>query len=238
MDRVLAGTAASDRRAVEVLCTNGWLSMVDQDFRHALLKTAKVRQIPQGQSVSYAGDEQGSAWGVIVGQVDFTSGVSSINTPIAEIALPGEWWGFRPLQTGPRAVHAVARTDLIVAEIGLGQLAAMLNDVPVWWRHIALINGIKQERWGSGMVDLTIKNSRLRCIAVLLRLAGCRHAVAGTRPVTIHFTQDQLAAAANLSRYPAGTILRELARSGLIKLGYGTIELVQPAQMRAMIDEA
>jgi CRP-like cAMP-binding protein len=103
--------------------------------------------------------------------------------------------------------------------------------------HVSGTHAIKEMRWGIGMADLLIRDSQLRCIAVLLRLADRRHTMADGPPVTIHFTQEQLAAAANLSRYPAGKLLRELARRDLIKLGYGTITIIAAAKLRQMVDE-
>lgn len=237
MDR-FGASVTTDSRAVEILTTQGWLSRVDADFQQAILNVAVLRQKAATHSISYAGDDAGCVYGVIDGQVDFTSGVSSINAPIGDIALPGDWWGFRPLRGNPRAIHAVARTDLLLAEIPLSKITAMLTEHPEWWRHINTLNSLKQERWGGGMIDMTIRSSRLRCIAVLLRLAGCRDAAINTESATIHFTQEQLSAAANISRYPAGTILRGLAKSGHVSLGYGTITVLRPAELCAMVDEA
>jgi CRP-like cAMP-binding protein len=202
-----------------------------------VLQASTLRQVNAGQSLSFAGDEDGYVRGIIAGQVDFTSGVSAVDAPITDIALPGDWWGFRPLRGVPRAIHAVARTDLLLAELPLRNLSAMLQSNPGWWQQIAIIIAMKEERWGSGMVDLTIRDSRLRCVAVLLRLANCRHAAADVAPVTIHFTQEQLAAAANLSRFPTGTVLRDLARAGLVRLGYGTITVLGAARLCRMVND-
>lgn len=233
-----SGALAAHPGAIATLTSEGWLAATDPDFREALIRAATIRNVTAGQSLSYAGDEDGCIHGVISGQVDFTSGVSAVDAPIADLALPGDWWGFRPLQGSPRAIHAVARTNLVLAELPLRQLSAMLQLEPKWWQQVATAIAMKEERWGGGMVDLTIRDSRLRCIAVLLRLANRRHTAAGMPTVTIHFTQEQLAAAANLSRYPTGTVLRDLARTGLVELGYGTITVLAAEQLCRMVDEA
>lgn len=238
MSQALHNPDPSDRDGFDIFRTRGWLTHVDRDFADALLDRAVIKRFAPGQSLSFAGDEHGSIWGVVEGQVDFTGGVSLLDAPVSDIALAGEWWGFRPLQTGPRAVHAVARTEVTVAAVSLTFLSALLNQHPGWWRHIATVTALKQERWGSGMLDMTIKDSRLRCTAVLLRLGHCRYPADGNQPVTIAFTQDQLATAANLSRYPTGTILRDLAKAGLVRLGYGTITILEPAKLRNMVNEA
>jgi len=227
---------AHDARAVEILTGRGWLQHVDPEFSDALLQAAVLSAKPAGQSISYAGDTTGSIWGVVEGQVDLTSGISAVDTPIGELALPGDWWGFRPLRRDPRAIHAVSRTSLLLAELPLSHLAAMLGKTPGWWRNIATLEALREYRWGGGMVDMMIRSSRLRCIAVLLRVAGCRYAGRNAPAVKIHFTQEQLAAAANISRYPTGTILRELAAAGLVELGYGTITVMKPTLLRAMVE--
>lgn len=220
-----------------VLTEAGWLSQTDADFQQAMRERAMIKDVDATEALSFAGDEAGSVWGIVAGQVDFTSGVSAPDAPMCEIGLPGDWWGFRPLRGGTRAIHAVARTPVTVATIGLNQMNALLNEVPGWWRHIAMLNALKHERWGSGMVDLTMRDSRLRCIAVLLRLAGCRFADNDDKVVTIHFTQEQLAAAANMSRYPVGVILKDLVRSGYLATGYGTMTILRAGSLRAMIDQ-
>lgn len=227
---------ATDRQAVDILSSRGWLAHVDEGFRDALFDASVLTEKRAGQSISYAGDEAGCAWGIIEGQVDLTSGVSAVDASIGDVALAGDWWGFRPLRGNRRAIHAVARTHLLLAEITHVQLTELLKITPVWWRDIATLEAMKQERWGGAMMDMTLKNSKLRCIAVLLRLSGCRQATADTPPVTIHFTQEQLSAASNISRYPTGTILRGLAAAGLVGLGYGTISVLKPAHLRAMVE--
>lgn len=221
-----------------ILTGTGWLALTDSDFQQAVLARAIIKDVDATEALSFAGDEAGSVWGIVAGQVDFTSGVSAPDAPMCEIGLPGDWWGFRPLRGGSRAIHAVARTPITVATVGLTQMNALLNEVPGWWRHIALLNALKHERWGNGMVDLTLRDSRLRCIAVLLRLAGCRSADNDDKAVTIHFTQEQLAAAANMSRYPVGVILKDLTHTGHLSTGYGTITILRAGSLRAMIDQS
>lgn len=127
MERSLTGAVINHPWAVDILVSRGWLASAAPGFCNAVLNDAHIREVRVGQSLSFAGDEDGYVWGIIDGQVDFTSGVSAIDAPIADIALPGDWWGFRPLWGNPRAIHAVARTNLVLAELPLRHLSAMLE---------------------------------------------------------------------------------------------------------------
>jgi [acyl-carrier-protein] S-malonyltransferase len=97
---------------------------------------------------------------------------------------------------------------------------------------IPLVNNIDVAS-PSGADD--IRDARQRCIAVLLRLADCRHRDPAAPP-TIIINHADLAAAANMSRHPAGEVLRELDSLGLIALGYGRVTIIDAAQLRAIVD--
>ena len=87
--------------------------------------------------------------------------------------------------------------------------------------------------------DLLIRDSELRCAAVLLRLGGRRFAGPDdAAPAVIPLTHDELAAAANLSRNTTGAMLRKLTARGLIELGYRGIIVRTPPALRAFVDTA
>jgi hypothetical protein len=46
------------------------------------------------------------------------------------------------------------------------------------------------------------------------------------------FTQDQLAAASNMSRYPTGELLRDLERQQLVSIGYRSVTIISPIALR------
>ena len=94
-------------------------------------------------------------------------------------------------------------------------------------------------RYAGGLGDMMIRNTNERCAAVLLRLADCRRRDRELGlPVTIHCSQDEFAAIANLSRQRAGIILRDLVNRNYVELGYRTITVVSAGPLRSMIDQS
>ena len=82
--------------------------------------------------------------------------------------------------------------------------------------------------------DLLIPDAEARLVAVLLRFAGLRRpCVDNPATVTVPVTQQDLAAAANLSRNWTGSILRRLATAGLVDTGYSGITIRDPRALRA-----
>ncbi len=70
----------------------------------------------------------------------------------------------------------------------------------------------------------------------MLRLSGRRFAdPEGSEGADVLITQDELAAAANLSRTSARSMLQWLAARGLIGQGYRGIVVRAPAALRAFV---
>jgi CRP-like cAMP-binding protein len=113
-------------------------------------------------------------------------------------------------------------------------LVALLAENPLWWRCIALHVCEAMDTASQIATDMLIPDSRRRCIAALLRIAGCRNV--GTAPAKAAMTRDELAGMANLSRQTIGPILRDLAAAGLVEVGYRVIVLHDPAGLRAAVD--
>jgi hypothetical protein len=139
-----------------------------------------------------------------------------------------------------RARFGLRQQEMIAIEVRTGciQPTTRLHPIGVHHRHDIQVDVFGQQRRIAGKVAHQNQQRVFAgdFIAVLLRVAGCRYAGRNAPAVKIHFTQEQLAAAANISRYPTGTILRELAAAGLVELGYGTITVMKPTLLRAMVE--
>jgi CRP/FNR family transcriptional regulator, cyclic AMP receptor protein len=84
---------------------------------------------------------------------------------------------------------------------------------------------------GSG--DLMIRDHVKRFVAVLLRLANCRHVDPHDGlPVGVNVSHEDLAHMANVSRTTAGAILRELEAEGCLELYYRRMSILAPDALR------
>jgi CRP-like cAMP-binding protein len=217
------------------LLSGGWINRQPQAFQKALLEIAIWRDVEAGTTINHAADEAGGIWGLARGQIDVSSALAAPGSPVGDIYLPGQWAGIGPILGRPRGADGTARIASLVAVVPLQRLRTALRGTPAWWECVGQLANYFAFRYGGAIGDLLIRDSRQRCIAVLLRLADCRHRDPAT-PTTIILNHADLAAAASLSRHPAGEVLRELDALGLIDLGYRQVTVRDAAALRAIVD--
>ena len=225
-------------RGLMALTRRGWLSATPVEFQRAILSNCGWKHVEAGAPIIIGGDDTEDLFGVARGTVGVTTIFGAPDTPVMHLAHAVVWMGYGPLMSSKfRRVTANARTPAWMATLPLTTVRRLLDGRPEWWRYFMPLALEYGDHAASSAADLLIRSSERRCAAVLLRLSGCRFVDrARVAPFEITLTQDELAAAANLSRNTAGTVLRKLASRGLIKLDYGSITVRAPSALRALID--
>jgi CRP-like cAMP-binding protein len=225
-------------RMSDFLASHGWLRFTPRDFADNLLAHCHWRQFAPGAGIQHAGDAGGIIAGIADGSATLTTSLSSPDSPILHVMHPGSWFGFVPLFIGgSRPNSIVARTNVTIATMSQAEVEAFMVGRPEGWRHLGTLGIVHANTATSIAADMMIRDSPRRCAAALLQLADCRHA---DRPASSDahtpMSQDELAAVANLSRTSVSSILRKFEAAGLIKLGYRDVTLVNPAALRALVD--
>jgi CRP-like cAMP-binding protein len=221
-----------------VLANSNWLRLCDPAFAESFLAHCHWRKVAAGTGIQHAGEVGGAITGVADGSVTVTTSLSSPDSPTIHVMHPGDWFGFVPLFVpGARPNSIVARTDVTLAGMTQVEVEAFLAPRPEWWRHVGVLGVLYANTATSIAADMMIRESNRRCAAALLQLGDCRHRdPAGVQVIEAHLSQEELAAIANLSRTSISMILRDLEGSGLIRLGYRSVTIVNPGCLRAMVD--
>jgi CRP-like cAMP-binding protein len=221
------------------LMASRWLRECSPEFCAALLDRAIIRHSPAGARLFHAGDEGGGLFGIATGTVEISLYVSHPDTPIIHLGHGGYWAGYRPLVGRVRAIGVMARSDVTWALVPQHVARDLLAAKPEWWRFIARLADDSCEILLDAIADLTRQDSRQRAIAVLLRLAGCRHQdPPDGEPVELRLSQTELAAMAVMSRNTLNSIMRELVDARLVAGGYRTLLIRNPAALRAILAAA
>jgi CRP-like cAMP-binding protein len=219
------------------LLASPWLSSCPPEFSHALLDRAIIRLSPPGATLFHAGDEGGGLFGIARGTVELSLFLDHPDTAIMHLAHAGYWAGTRPLIGRARVLGVIARDEVLWALVPLHEARSLLDAFPHWWRHIAELVDDNCEIAIGAMADLTRADSRMRAMATLLRLAGCRYAgPPGGGPVELRLSQAELAAIAVMSRNTLNAIMRELMEQRIVAVGYRSILIREPARLRAMLE--
>jgi CRP-like cAMP-binding protein len=221
--------------AALVLRARGWLSRTPPEFQDAVLDRCVWQNVDAGTSLTHGGDRAGAMYGIACGVIGITPAVGPADLPLINVVHAPYWFGILPVvSNAPRAVSVTARSQCLTAVVPQPALAALLAARPEWWQLMAMQ---ALEHFGAAAQiasDLLIADSRRRCIAVLLRAAGCRSGGAATGDAGI--SQAELAAMANMSRQTTSIVLRDLAAQQLIALGYRGIAIRDAAALRACVD--
>jgi CRP-like cAMP-binding protein len=228
-------TAAEIAEGAAILRHADWFAGTAPDFQAAVLAQCQWQWFATGETITHGGDTAGGMVAIARGAVSIIPAVGPADLPMIHIARAPFWLGSNPLVNHlPRLVSVIARSRCLLALVPEHGLGVLLAENPGWWRFVALYLTETVGLVSQVAADLLIPDSRRRCIAVLLRIAGCR--VAGTAPAQAAMTRDELAGMANLSRQTIGPMLRGLADAGLVEVGYRVITLHDPAGLRAIAD--
>lgn len=220
----------------DVISQIGWLSGCTPAFRKWVLKTLQWRLVQSGTGISFAGDEDGGFFCLGQGQVTFQIGLGG-TLATGYFGFPGSWWGQGPLLGVARLGSVTARTESVVGILPMRALEARLAEHPQDWAEIARGVADPLISAAGAHADLLIESSRNRIAATLLRLGSNRNRLFRVLvPRRFECTQDELARATGLSRNTAGFHLRALERAGLIRMGYGMIELLDTQALTAIAD--
>lgn len=220
---------------LRILAGSGWLADTSEEFRGLFLPMARWRSFDAGTLVTMGGEEADDIIGLASGVVSFTSALGLPETPVMHFARAVFWMGYGPiLFGGARVMSAETRSEVWVASFPKARVLPLLDGTTQWWRYFMGLAADYGHNCATIASDLLIPESERRCAAVLLRFGGCRGE--GAVPVLVPVTQGELAAAANLSRNSAGTILRGWAARGLIETGYGGITIRDPAGLQAVME--
>ncbi|MBN8507363.1 MAG: Crp/Fnr family transcriptional regulator [Burkholderiales bacterium] len=233
----MKGRATSPAEGVRLLSRIGWLSETSADFQKRLWAAAIWRELPAGKVFNRAGDRDAGMWGIASGQINLTSGLSVGDSPVADVWLPGHWGGFGPILSGFRAANAEPAVASLLALVPYAAFTQMLDERPAWWRFVGRLSARYTFRFAGAAGDLLIPDPRLRLIAVLLRLADCRHRDSELgMPIVLRLTQLQLAQCANVSRQLVGPLLHDLQAQDSITVGYRELTMRKTAALRRQLD--
>lgn len=228
----------SDREAAcEIIRNKGWLRRTPVSFRSAVLDRCRLEKFAAGMPVYSVGDDPGGMYGVVTGTLGISVAPGEHGPYTAHLAMTGSWFGEAAAFTRqPRRVGLTATRDTELLHLPLHAIDEIVRQDPGAWRYFGLITIGQLDAAIAGADDLMIRDHVQRFVAVLLRLANCRHVnPRNGEPTEIDVSHDDLARMANVARTTAGGILRKLEAAGHLALSYRCISILTPEALRKML---
>lgn len=220
----------------------GWLAECSAEFRREFLALGRPKYFSAGSILYRTDDAAAEMFGIISGVVTVQCRFAHPDAVLLHLLWPGEWFGTLDLLAGrSRRYTTVARTDLELLRVPGDDMRALLQRRPEGVAKLGrnAVYGLDLAMQTAS--DLLIREASARCAAALLRLADRRWATGphGDLPSEIPAaSQSELAMLCNVSRKTFSRVIGEFSRRRLVTVGYRSLTLNDPAQLRAVADSS
>lgn len=211
-----------------------WFRQLPVTVQDSLLGLGRLRALAPGQCLFQRGDAPCGLYAVLQGAMRVGAVSSGGKEALLTLIEPPHWFGEISLFDGqPRTHDAFAEGATQLLWIPQEPLLQWLEQAPCHWRELALLMSHKL-RW----VFVALEQHSL--LAAAPRVAHRLLQIAegyGERDVAqwrLQVSQEQLALMLSLSRQTINQILKSLEQSGVVRLGYGEVEIVDAPALRAM----
>ncbi|MCS3514646.1 Crp/Fnr family transcriptional regulator [Pseudomonas grimontii] len=214
------------------LAVGHWFSHLPVPFQHSLLAHARLRQLTAGQYLFKRGDPPCGLYAVL----DGTLRVSAVNEHGKEalLSLVGApyWFGEICLFDGlPRTHDACATGPCTLVQVPQQALLKILEESPRYWRELALLMSQKLRLSFIGLEQLSLMPASVRLAHRLLMIVEGYGDMELSKRV-LQLPQEDLAAMLSLSRQTTNALLKDLQARGIVRLGYGEIEILDVQRLR------
>jgi len=209
------------------LANGRWFSAIPQPLQAALISAGKTKTLSRGETLFRRGDAPCGLYAVIEGALRIGMLSESGKEAILTFIDPPNWIGEVSLFDGqPRTHDAIAETDCLLLHVAQPALDTMLNAQPQYWRAFGQLLTQKLRLTFYAIEDFTLLPAPQRLVRRLALMAEGYGARTGNEPQTIRLQQEQLGRMLSISRQTTNQILKDLEASGLIRLVYGGIEVL------------
>lgn len=210
-----------------------WFSHLPSSLQDSLLSLARVRRLPAGQRLFARGDAPCGLYAVLEGAIRVGAVSEQGKEALLSLVEPVQWFGEICLFDGqPRTHDADAVGPCVLLHIPHATLLAFLEQQPQHWRQLALLMSHKLRLTLINLEQLTLLPAPARVAHRLLMIAAGYGETAARR--VLQLPQEQLALLLSLSRQTTNQILKDLEHQGMLRLGYGEIELLDTPRLRAL----
>ena len=214
------------------LATGHWFSHLPAPFQHSLLAHARLRQLTAGQYLFKRGDPPCGLYAVLDGSLRVSAVNEQGKEAILRLVESPFWFGEICLFDGlPRTHDACAVGPCTLLQVPQQALLNILDDSPRYWRDLALLMSQKLRLSFINIEHLSLMPASVRLAHRLLMIVEGYGDTEQSKRV-LQLPQEDLAAMLSLSRQTTNALLKDLQAQGVVRLGYGEIEILDVHRLR------
>lgn len=211
-----------------------WFKHLPLSLQDSLLRSARLRALAPGQVLFQRGDAPCGLYAVLSGSMRVGAVSSEGKEALLTLVEAPQWFGEISLFDGqPRTHDAQAEGEVRLLWIPQAALLSLLALQPGYWRDFALLMSQKLRLVFVALEQQSLLAAAPRVAHRLLQIAAGYGEMNDSRRV-LQLSQEQLALMLSLSRQTTNQILKSLQQDGALRLGYGEIEILDPARLQAL----
>lgn len=211
------------------LAAIGWFAALPPDLRAALLAAGRLSRRGPGEWLQAEGDEDTGVLAVVEGvlrvYVQALGGREALISLLPAGTVIGQTASFGG---GPRIVTAVAATPSLVFVLSDRALRQVAASWPGLWEAVSALVYAQLRAVSLGLAEMVALPPRERLVSRLLALSG----QAGG---PILASQADLGEMIGVTRKAVNGWLGELETRGLVKVGYGRVEVLDRRGLERML---
>jgi CRP-like cAMP-binding protein len=216
----------------EFLRTGRWFASLPEAFQEALCAAGQLETLAAGQRLFSRGDPPSGLYGVLDGAMRVTATSDGGKEALLTLLEPPQWFGeIAVFDRQPRTHDAISDGESTLVHVPQAALDRMLAAEPAWWRELGLLVAGKLRLAFHAMEETALLPVAARLARRLLRMAeGYGERQGPSR--TVEVSQDQLAMMLSTSRQTVNHHLKDLESRGIIRISYGSIEILDLDALR------
>lgn len=218
------------KQAFRVLAKAEWLEGYDRALAERLVSEGQFARLSSGEWAQAEGDDRGGLYVVIGGLLHTYYAPLGDRVIMVGLAEPGAVLGHATRYSGgPRLVTAVCAEESVILEISENALDRISIQSPEIWRAIADLTYNNMRRALRLAAEIVSLRPNERIAARLLAIAK-PNALDAT--LTVKISQELLGEMVGVTRKTVNQHLSKFEQNGLIRLGYGRIDLIDIAKLK------
>lgn len=208
-----------------------WFAALPRGLQQSMIQHAKCVRLAAGEFLFRRGDCSDGVYAVLQGAVNVGVVDEQGKEALLVIAEPVMWFGEICLVDDlPRTHDAVAALPTVLFKLDQQLFRNLLNQQPEYWRYIALLLSQKLRLVLQDVESFSLFPAYKRLAQRLLQITeGYGHR--DVRQPCIKLSQERLALMLSLSRQTTNSLLKGLEEQGIIRLGFGEIEVLDFEQL-------
>ena len=228
---------AKDERdlALQVLRKTGWLKGYPGELAEALLSEGNLVRLNVGEWAQAEGDDRSGLFVMIDGVLhSYCAAPGDRNVMIGLVEAGAVLGHATRFSGGPRLVTAVCVEPSVLLEISESALDRVAERQPEIWRAIAGFAYANMRGAVRMAAEVIALRPRERIAARLLAAVGRHHQAPPPAAPIIRISQELLGEMIGVTRKTVNLHLSAFERDGLVKIGYGWIQLCDINRLRAV----